>query len=327
MRQLCRQAKHICCRRLHLKVSARAELLCSRTGMKKVFFANSGAEANECLIKAARKYGSDRYGDVRPNIITLVNSFHGRTVTTLSATGQEHYHQHFGPFTPGFIHVAAGDTEGMRASMENGDVCAVLLEMVQGEGGVIPLDKAFVQEVYQLCHTHDVLFMVDEVQTGNGRTGSLYAYMQYGVTPDAFSTAKALAGGLPFGAAVLSEKLEHTLGFGDHGSTFGGNPICAAGAYSILSRIDDALLTEVKNKEAYIRGALSGAKGVKSITGLGLMLGIECEKPASEVVAACLNKGVVALTAKNKLRLLPALNIPMELLIKGIDIIKEAIAE
>ena len=304
-----------------------AKLICERTGMKRVFFGNSGAEANECLIKVARKYASDKYGEnARPVIITLENSFHGRTIATLSATGQDVFHHHFGPFPQGFVHVPANDVSAMEKALDENACCGVIMEMVQGEGGVNPLDPAYVQAVAQMCAQRDVLFLVDEVQTGNGRTGSLYAWQQFGVTPDAFSTAKGLGGGLPIGACAIGEKAMDTMGASSHGSTFGGNPICAAGALNVLERIDDAILEGVKAKHDMILSALDGAPGVVSITGLGLMLGIKTEKPAADVVKHCMDNGVLVLTAKDKVRLLPPLNIPDELLGKALAVLKEAVA-
>ncbi len=303
-----------------------AQMLCERTGMKKVFLSNSGAEANECAIKAARKYASDKYGAAaRPNIITLLNSFHGRTITTLSATGQEEFHKDFGPFTPGFLHVPANDIEAMKAALEPGDVCAVMMELIQGEGGVYVLDRDYVREVAQMCAQQDVLLVIDEVQTGNGRTGELYCYMHYGINPDILSTAKGLAGGLPIGATMFAESTQYALTPGSHGSTFGGNPVSAAGALSVLSRIDGELLGEVREKGAYIASELSDAPGIKSVSGMGLMLGIETEKPVKEVLAGCLKRGVIVLTAKNKIRLLPPLNIPFPLLAEAVAILKEEI--
>ena len=292
--------------------------VCEKTGMKKVFFSNSGAESNECAIKAARKYASDQ-GSGRDTIITLKQSFHGRTITTLSATGQEHFHHHFGPFTPGFVHVTPGDVEELRAAA-SGRVCAIMLEMVQGEGGVNLLDADYVHACAEICEKNDILLIVDEVQTGNGRTGKLYAYEHFGIHPDIVSTAKGLGGGLPIGATLLGEKVKNTLTAGTHGSTFGGNPVCAAGAYSILSRIDEALLSEVVKKGEYIFSQFPEA------TGLGLMVGIPTQKPAGEVVRAAIEKGVLCLTAKDKIRLLPALTIPWEQLKAGLAILKEAMA-
>lgn len=303
-----------------------AALLCAKTGMKKVFFGNSGAEANECAIKCARKYSDDKYGSGRSTIVTLENSFHGRTMATLSATGQESMHVHFGPFLEGFKHAPAGDFPALEALCD-GTVCAVMLELIQGEGGVNPLDEGYVKQVAAFCDEKDILLVIDEVQTGNGRTGALYAYQRFGLCPDLVTTAKGLAGGLPLGCALLGKKLENTLTPGTHGSTFGGNPIAAAGALSILSRLDEALFAEVERKGAYIKNQLAGAKGVKSVTGLGLMLGIETERDAKSVAAECLEKGVIVLTAKTKVRLLPPLNITQEELIESIEILKGVIAQ
>ena len=303
-----------------------AERLCARTGMRKVFFGNSGAEANECALKVARKYGSDRYGTARPNIITLENSFHGRTIATLAATGQAVMHQHFGPFPDGFRYAPAGAVAALERLFD-GTVCGMLIELVQGEGGVNVLDPGYVRAVERLCRENDALFMIDEVQTGNGRTGTLYAYQGYGVEPDVVTTAKGLAGGLPIGATLLGARAADVLKSGDHGSTFGGNPVCAAAALSILDRIDETLLADVRKKGAYLKETLSAAAGVKSVTGLGLMLGVEAEKPAADIVRRCMERGVLALTAKNKVRLLPALNIPFELLAEAAEIIKGVIEE
>ena len=298
-----------------------AELLCQRTGMKKVFFGNSGAEANECAIKVARKWAADTKGAEYNVIVTLENSFHVRTLTTLAATGQDHYHKLFQPLTPGFAHVPANDAAALRACLETNKVAGVLVEMIQGEGGVLPLEAEYVQAVEALCREFDCLFMVDEVQPGNGRTGQLYAYMNFGVQPDVFSTAKGLGGGLPIGACVMGERAEGVLSFGDHGSTFGGNPVACAGALSILSRIDDQLLAEVREKGAYLRSRFEGASGVESVSGLGLMVGVKTVKPAGEVVAACRERGLLLLTAKDKVRLLPPLTISMDELAEAADII------
>ena len=305
-----------------------AEQLCERTGMKKVFFANSGAEANECAIKCARKYAADKYGaDKRYKIVTLVNSFHGRTITTLAATGQDELHQDFQPLTDGFLYTPANDCAALKALVEGDDaIAAIMFELVQGEGGVTPLTQEFVDCIADICAESDILMVCDEVQTGNGRTGSLYAWMQYGIVPDIMSTAKGLGGGLPIGACLFGEKTEHTLTAGTHGSTFGGNPAVCAGALNILSRIDDALLAEVKAKSEYIKRALDGAPGVESVAGLGLMLGIKTVKPLNDVVAACRENGVLVLTAHGKMRLLPALNIPMELVENAIGVIKSCCA-
>ena len=303
-----------------------ARELCARTGMKKVFFANSGAEANEGAIKAARKYAAEKKGPEWFTIITLWNSFHGRTLTTLAATGQEHYHELFQPLTPGFVHAHAGDLEEVRALAKEHKAAAVMIECIQGEGGVLALDPEFVRGVAGFCAEEDILLIADEVQTGNGRTGELYAYMNYGIVPDIVSTAKGLGGGLPLGAVLMGGKTEHVLGFGDHGSTFGGNPVCCAGALSVLRRLDAAFLAGVKRKGEMIRAALEGAPGVESLSGMGLMVGIKTVKPAAEVVAACIGRGVLCLTAKDKVRLLPALNIPEDVLMKAVEIIKAACA-
>jgi len=308
--------------------AALAEMLCTRTGLKKVFFGNSGAEANECAIKLARKYAAEKKGDDTYTIVTMKNGFHSRTLTTLAATGQEHYHELFQPLTPGFVHTEPGDIADFERIVSETKVAGVLLECVQGEGGVNVLDRDYVKGVAEICAKEDILLMIDEVQTGNGRTGTLYAYMQYGITPDVVTTAKGLGGGLPIGACLMGEKVEAVLGFGDHGSTFGGNPVCAAGACSILSRIDDALLAEVREKGDYVRAAFEGAKGVKSVSGLGLMIGIEPEsQPAGDIVKKCIQNGVLCLTAKNKVRLLPALNIPMADLEEAVKELLAAFAE
>ncbi len=298
-----------------------AEQLCLRTGMRKVFFGNSGAEANECAIKVARKWAAEHLGPDCSTIVTLENSFHGRTLTTLAATGQAHYHELFQPLTPGFVHVPAGDMEALRRVFAENRVAAVLIECIQGEGGVIPLDPAYAAQLEAFVREQGALLMVDEVQTGNGRTGALYAYMNYGLHPDVVTTAKGLSGGLPLGAALLGERVENTLGYGDHGSTFGGNPICSAAALYVLSRLDDALLQSVREKEAYLRARFAGVPGILSVSGMGLMLGLETARPAGEVVQACMERGVLCLTAKQKVRLLPALNIPMALLEKAANVI------
>ena len=302
-----------------------AEILCKRTGMKKVFFSNSGAEANECAIKVARKYAADKKGEEYNTVITLKNSFHGRTITTLAATGQDVFHKDFLPLTDGFSYVEANNCEELIKTVENGKIAAIMFETVQGEGGVNPLTQEFVKTIFDLAEKYDILTIADEVQTGNGRTGMLYGFMNYGVTPDIFSTAKGLGGGLPLGATVLGEKVENVLKFGDHGSTFGGNPVACAGAVSILNRIDDNLLKEVREKSEYIVNTLKNCKGVKSVAGKGLMLGIETEKDAGEVIAKCREKGVLVIKAKNKVRLLPALNIPFETLKTAVNILCEVI--
>ncbi len=302
-----------------------AKLLCEKTGMKKVFFGNSGAEANECAIKTARRYSYLKYGEGRSSIVTLKNSFHGRTITTLAATGQDTFHTEFGPFTEGFVYADANDAEGVINLVQSNNCCAVMMELVQGEGGVMKLDETFVKEVADYCDKNDILLIIDEVQTGNGRTGSLYAFQQFGIAPDIVSTAKGLGGGLPIGACMMGEKVKDTLTPGSHGSTFGGNPVVCAGAYNIISRIDDELLAGVCRKSEYIFSELSNAEGIKSVSGMGLMIGLETEKDAKEVVAKCRERGVLLLTAKTKVRLLPPLNIDDETLEKAVQIIKEAV--
>lgn len=303
-----------------------AELLCEKTGMNKVFFSNSGAEANECAIKVARKYAADHHGDDCFTIATLNGSFHGRTLTTLAATGQAHYHELFQPLTPGFIHIDP-TAEALEAAANEHKLAALMIECIQGEGGVINLPAEFVQQARTFTQEHDILLICDEVQTGNGRTGALYSYMNYGITPDIVSTAKGLAGGLPLGATLLSEKVQDVLGFGDHGSTFGGNPICCAAALSILSRIDDDLLQQVKEKSDLLRETFAGAEGIRSVSGMGFMLGLETERPAGKIVAELIDRGVLCLTAKDKVRLLPALNIPKDTLLQAAKIIKEVCAK
>lgn len=303
-----------------------AEVLCKRTGMKKVFFSNSGAEANECAIKAARKYAMETKGSDVYTIVTLENSFHGRTLTTLSATGQDHYHELYTPLTPGFVSVPSGDIEAFKKAISTYKVAGVLMECIQGEGGVLPIDGEYIKEVEKISKENDIIVMIDEVQTGNGRTGELYAYMNYGINPDVVSTAKGLGGGLPIGATLLGEKVQSIFSYGDHGSTFGGNPVSCAAALSIINRIDDALLASVKEKSAYIRSELEGAKGIKCITGIGLMVGILPEKSSKDVVSYCMEHGVLVLTAKDKVRLLPALNIPFDVLKKAVAVIKDACA-
>lgn len=298
-----------------------AKLLCEKSGMKKVFFGNSGAEANEGAIKFARKYSFDKYGEGRSTIITLQNSFHGRTITTLAATGQDSFHTVFGPFTQGFKYCPANDIEALR-NMATDDVCAIMFECVQGEGGVNNLDMDFVKAAADIANEKDILLVVDEVQTGNGRTGKYFAYQNFGITPDIVTTAKGLGGGLPIGAVLFGEKLKDAVTPGTHGSTFGGNPVVAAGACSIVERIDDEFLEKVREKSEYIRTFLAKVKGVKSVTGMGLMLGVEIEKNAAETAKECLAEGLLVLTAKTKIRLLPPLNISEEELTQGLNILK-----
>ena len=301
-----------------------AKALCEKTGLKKVFFSNSGAEANECAIKVARKYSAEKKGDDCFTIITLVNSFHGRTLTTLSATGQDHFHKLFNPLTPGFVHVPANDVSALEQAIAACNPAGIMLEVVQGEGGVLPLTAEFVRAAEKLAKSNDIPLIIDEVQTGNGRTGQLYGYMHFGITPDIVSTAKGLGGGLPIGATLLGEMVQNVLGPGDHGSTYGGNPVCCAGALSVINRLDETLLSQVRAKSDYVFSALTGAPGIKSVSGMGLMIGIETERPAKDVVSACMEKGVLCLTAKTKVRLLPALNIPMDVLQEAIEILKSA---
>ena len=304
-----------------------AELLCQKTGMKKVFFSNSGAEANECAIKVARKYSAAKKGADCYTILTLVSSFHGRTLTTLAATGQDRFHKDFQPLTPGFCHVPANDVAALEAAVAEQKIAGIMLECIQGEGGVLPLTPEFIKATEKIAKANDIPLIIDEVQTGNGRTGALYAYMRFGITPDIVSTAKGLGGGLPIGATLMGEKVQYVLGPGDHGSTYGGNPVCCAGALSVIQRLDDSFLGSVKRKSGYIMASLYGAPGIESVTGLGLMIGIKTTKPAKEVVNACMERGVLCLTAKDKVRLLPALNIPMDLLERAIETIKEVCKE
>lgn len=302
-----------------------ARLLCERTGAKKVFFGNSGAEANECAIKAARKYGEIKYGADRKQIITLKESFHGRTLATLAATGQDAFHKYYGPFPEGFVY-ADPTIEGVEACM-NERTCAVMIECIQGESGVNVLDKNFVQAVEKLCRERDIIFICDEVQTGNGRTGRLYAYQAYGVSPDIVTTAKGLGGGLPIGACMLFEKCAGVFGHGDHGSTFGGNPVVCAGAYSILSRIDEKLLQSVREKGEYFREGLKKIDGVKEVTGMGLMIGIHTDKPAAEVANECMKRGLLVLTAHSNVRLLPPLTISKDDIDFALKILNEVISQ
>lgn len=300
--------------------------LCAAAGMGRAFLCNSGAEANECAIKLARKYSFDKYGAGRSTIVTLCNSFHGRTLTTLSATGQDSFHQVFFPFTEGFVYAKADDPADMESKLD-GSVCAVLLECVQGEGGVVPLDPAYAQRVQALCREKDILLMIDEVQTGAGRTGTFLACEQLGLAPDVVTMAKGLGGGLPIGACLCSETLAGVMGPGTHGSTFGGNPVaCAAGRYmlSVLTKPD--FLREVAEKGAYLRERLSATPGVKEVRGMGMMVGIVLEKgTAREIAEACLADGLLVLTAKTLVRLLPPLNITRDELDRGLSILQKVL--
>lgn len=304
-----------------------AELLCEKSGMKKVFFANSGAEANECAIKTARKYACEKKGKEVYKIITLVNSFHGRTITTLAATGQDVFHKAFQPLTDGFLYAPVNDIDAINKLVSENDIAAIMFECIQGEGGVNPLDREYVKALYELAQEQDILLIADEVQTGNGRTGEMYGYMNYGIMPDIVTTAKGIGGGLPLGACMFGEKTESVLGYGDHGSTYGGNPVACAGAISVISRMDRNFLDGVKKKSKLVFDMLSGAKGIESVCGMGLMIGIKTVKPAKEVVARCMELGVLCLTAKDKVRLLPALNISEQILIEALDVIKSVCAE
>lgn len=301
-----------------------AQLLCEKTGAHKVFFSNSGAEANECAIKAARKYAAEKKGSDYYNIVTLNNSFHGRTITTLAATGQESFHKDFLPLTEGFLYSDANDLPGITKLVNENKIAAVMIEIVQGEGGVVPLQEDFVKGLEKLCKDEDIILIVDEVQTGNGRTGALYGYMKFGIEPDIVSTAKGIGGGLPLGATMFFEKTADVYTPGSHGSTFGGNPVVCAGAFSIIKRLDDAFLSNVEKKHDYIVNELGNCEGVTGITGLGLMLGVETKKDVNEVLKECQENGVLPIKAKNKLRLLPPLNIPFEDLEKAVEVIKNA---
>lgn len=302
-----------------------AKLLCEKSGMKKVFFGNSGAEANEGVIKAARKYSFLKYGASRNKIIALQNSFHGRTMAALSATGQDAYHNFFFPFVDGFVFAEANDFADILSKMTD-DVCAVMLETVQGEGGVVPLDKEYVQAVAKACKKKDILLIVDEVQTGMGRTGSLFSYQQFGIQPDLVSCAKGLGGGLPIGAVLFGEKTETVFVPGDHGSTFGGNPVVCAGAVHILNTMDDAFLQDVQKKGTYLKEKTEKMPHVQNVAGLGMMLGIQLDVEAKPVINALLEAGLLVLSAKTKIRLLPPLTITQEELDKGLTILEQTLA-
>ncbi len=300
-----------------------AKLLCEKTGAKKVFFGNSGAEANECAIKAARKYGNTKYG--RYEIITLKNSFHGRTIATLSATGQDAFHKYFDPFLGGFRYADANMEGILRCYTDK--TCAVMIECIQGESGVHVLDTSFLKELEIFCKQRDILLICDEVQCGNGRTGKMYAYEHAGIHPDIVTTAKGLGGGLPIGACLLFDKCENVFTYGDHGSTFGGNPVACAGAVSIVERLTDELLLEVQGKGAYFMSHLGRINGVKGVYGKGLMIGLDTEKPAREVVKACLERGLILLTAHDRVRLLPPLTITKAEMEQAITILSEVLGK
>lgn len=299
-----------------------AEKLCNATGYASVFFGNSGAEANECAIKAARKYSFDKYGKGRHNIITLVNSFHGRTMATLSATGQDVFHNYFFPFLEGFVNVRANDIDDLKAKLDD-TVCAVMMEYIQGEGGVNALEQEFVDAVYSLCAEKDVLVIADEIQTGVGRTGTLLAGDVFGKKADITTLAKGIAGGVPMGACLFSEKCSGVLTPGTHGSTFGGNPIACAGGLAVLERVTgDGFLEEVGKKADYIRSKLEKCSEVEAVSGIGLMIGIALKtKKAADTAREALERGVLVLTAKEKIRLLPPLNISYEEIDSGLDIL------
>ena len=304
-------------------VAEYAEMLTKKSGFNRVFLCNSGAEANECAIKLARKYSFDKYGENRYNIITLVNSFHGRTMATITATGQEHYHKFFNPFVDGFKYCESGNTKQF-LEMADDTVCAIILEIVQGEGGVVPTDFDFLKAVEKVCKEKDILLIIDEVQTGVGRTGKLFAYEHAGISPDVVTSAKGIGNGLPMGACLCTKKCANILTAGTHGTTFGGNPVACAGAKYILECLTDDFMNEVAEKGEYIRRKLAEIDEVKSVTGLGLMLGIELKtKNAGEIAKKCSENGLLILTAKNKLRMLPPLVITKEEIDKGLEILKQ----
>lgn len=302
-----------------------ADMLTKRTGMSKVFFGNSGAEANEAAIKTARKYGTTKKGENANVIVTLENSFHGRTMATITATGQENYHKYFTPFLGGFRYCRANDISQLK-ELADGDVCAVMIEMIQGEGGVMNLNEEFVKAAYDICREKDILFIVDEVQTGIGRTGRFFAYEYFGVKPDIVTFAKGIGGGLPIGGALFDEKCCDILTPGSHGTTYGGNPVACAGAAEVLRRIDDKFLEDVRNKGKYFVEKLKDIPQIAGVSGMGLMLGVELkEGKASEVVADALSEGLMILTAKDKVRLLPPLTVTYDEIDRGIEILKKVL--
>ncbi len=306
-----------------------ADTLCRAAGMGRVFLGNSGAEANECAIKLVRKYSFDKYGQGRSRIVGLRNSFHGRTVTTLAATGQDSFHQYFYPFTEGFLFVQAGNVADLIDTLvENeGSVCAVMLECIQGEGGVVPLDPAYLQEVRRLCDERDLLLLIDEVQTGAGRTGKFFAYEHAGITPDVVTMAKGLGGGMPIGACLCTERLADVMGPGMHGSTFGGNPVVCAGAQVVLDRLaQPSILQEVAEKGGYLRSRLAAMPHIAEVRGMGLMQGAVLDKgTAREVAERCLEGGLLVLTAKTLLRFLPPLTITREELDRGLAVLESVL--
>nr|WP_207757914.1 acetylornithine/succinylornithine family transaminase [Pseudoflavonifractor phocaeensis] len=305
-----------------------AQTLCRRTGMAAAFFGNSGAEANEGIIKMARKYSFDKYGKGRGTIITLKNSFHGRTITTLTATGQDVFHNYFFPFTDGFRYAQAGSIDAIQ-EVAGHDVCAVMLELVQGEGGVYPMDPEYVHNLAVLCAERDWLLLVDEVQTGVGRTGTLFAFQQYGIIPDGVSFAKGIAGGLPMGGFLVNERCRNVLGPGTHATTFGGNPICAAAAQVVLDTLDEDALAAVTEKGNYIRTRIAhmGLSSLGESRGLGLMIGVEVKGEESNKVLAArlIQHGLLVLTAGTALRLLPPLTITMAEIDKGLAILEQTL--
>lgn len=304
-----------------------AESLCKKTGFDRVFLCNSGAEANECAIKLVRKYSFDKYGENRYNIITLVNSFHGRTMATITATGQEHYHKFFDPFVEGFKYAQSGNTEEF-LDLADDTVCAIILEVVQGEGGVVPTDFEYLKTVEKVCKEKDILLIIDEVQTGMGRTGKLFAYEYAGVSPDVVTSAKGIGNGLPMGACLCTEKCANVLTAGTHGTTFGGNPVACAGAQYVLDTLTDEFLNEIAEKGEYIKNELLKIDKVQSVSGLGMMVGIELKtKNAGEIAKKCSENGLLILTAKNKLRMLPPLVITKEEIDKGLTILKNFLEE
>ena len=317
--------QHMCNYYYYPENTALAQELSQASGMAKAFFCNSGAEANECAVKIARKYGEKR-GAYR--IVTLENSFHGRTLTTLAATGQEGFHREFLPLTEGFLYAQAGDLAGIQAQLD-GSVCAVMLEMVQGEGGVIPMDEGFVKGLAQLCREKDVLLLIDEVQTGIGRTGRFFAYQGYGVQPDVVTCAKGIAGGLPMGACLVSERLGDILQPGQNGSTFGGNPIASAAARVVVRRVSEPdFLQSVLEKGAYFREKLEAMPQVEYVRGRGLMLGVKLkEKDAHDVLVQCAKAGLLILTAKELVRFLPPLTITQEDIDQGLAIFQQVLAQ
>ena len=304
-----------------------AEALCERSGMEKVFFCNSGAEANECAIKAARKWGEEHKSPEHFNIVTLKGGFHGRTLAALAATGQEEYHKDFLPLTPGFLTADPEDAEGLERVVTEHKCAAVMLETVQGEGGVVPLSEEFLRAAADIAKRHDLLLIIDEVQTGMGRTGAFYSYMRFGLQPDIVTSAKGLGGGLPIGAVLFGGRTADVLTPGTHGSTFGGNPVVTAGALNIVKRLTPEFLAEVSRKGERLASALTVREGIRAVTGRGLMLGVLTEKPAGEVIAALRDEGVLVIKAKDKVRLLPPLNITDDEIDFAVRAIKKVCAQ